>query len=339
MESGENSFFNNRSLLVFLYKYKRFFILSAILSFVLSLMVSYLIEDKYQSTAVIFPTNSSSIRSLLDLNSASRSIVDFGEEEKSEQLLEVLHSERIKNKIITDFDLLHHYKINQKQSITPIYDLHKKFNANFSFKKNKNMAVEIEVLDHNPDTSALMAKAVLKALDEVMDEIHKKRALQGFKIVVNKYDKLQKEVLETQDSLQKIMALGILDVSAQTESYTNAYTEALAKNNTKLATEMQDKLNFLAKNANKFKNLRVRLEYDTERLAELKTLYEKAQTDAEEAMDNFFTVTNPYPAEKKSYPIRWLIVVLSVLGTFIVGLLSLIVFEEIQKVRANMPKL
>ena len=50
---------------------------------------------------------------------------------------------------------------------------------NISFKQNKNMAVEIVVLDHSPDTAALIAKELLTVLDKTVNQIQKERAVQG----------------------------------------------------------------------------------------------------------------------------------------------------------------
>ncbi len=73
--------------------------------------------------------------------------------------------------------------------------------------------------------------------------------------------------------------------------------------------------------------LRDALEHDKKQLSELKARYEESKVDATESLPHKFVVSNAYRAEKKTYPIRWLIVVISllsvlVLSTFIFGVME-----------------
>ncbi len=60
-------------------------------------------------------------------------------------------------------------------------------------------------------------------------------------------------------------------------------------------------------------------------------MYKDAKVDAEADLPHKFVVNRAFPAEKKSYPIRWLIVFASMISTFILALIILIVFEDIKK--------
>ena len=68
----------------------------------------------------------------------------------------------------------------------------------------------------------------------------------------------------------------------------------------------------------------------------MKGKYEEAKVDAEARIQNFFIVTNPFAAEKKSYPIRWLIVVVSVFGALLTGFITIFFYEQAQKVKAQL---
>jgi uncharacterized protein involved in exopolysaccharide biosynthesis len=43
-------------------------------------------------------------------------------------------------------------------------------------------------------------------------------------------------------------------------------------------------------------------------------------------------VTEPYPADKKSYPVRWVIVALCGLGAFLITILTLFIIENRKKI-------
>ena len=161
----EEGYFDSSILYVFLYKYKVHLAVLFVLSAGISALVSLNIQEKYKSVAVIYPSNTSSVaKALISTRFGGKTdIMEFGEEEKSEQLLEILNSDKVKSKVISEFNLMTHYDINPEESETPNHDLYEMFDENISFKQNKNMAVEIVVLDHSPDTAALIAKAVSSA--------------------------------------------------------------------------------------------------------------------------------------------------------------------------------
>ncbi len=334
----DGGYFDSSNLYVFLYKYKFHLGILLILSAVLSTVVSLNIQEKYKSLAVIYPSNTSSLAKALISNrfGGKTDIMEFGEEEKSEQLLEILNSDKVKSKVISKFNLLSHYEINPEETETPNYDLYELFDENISFKQNKNMAVEIAVLDHSPDTASLIAESIMKILDDVVNEIQKERAIQGFWVVKKTYEQLTNEIQTMEDSLSLIMSKGVLDIKSQSEVYGDAYAQAVAQGNSSAVEALEEKLAVLSKYGAPYMSLRERLENERLRLSELKGKYDEAKVDAESRIQNYFVVTNPFPAEKKSYPIRWLIVSLSVLGTLLIGIISIFLYEQAQKVKAQL---
>ena len=71
------------------------------------------------------------------------------------------------------------------------------------------------------------------------------------------------------------------------------------------------------------------LEFETEKLTLVHAKYEEAKMDSESSLQHKFIVNSAFAAEKKSYPIRWLIVVVSTLASF---LLTLILLLEIMMI-------
>lgn len=337
-ERLREDYFDSSNLYVFLYKYKVQIFIIVVLSGLVSSLVSLSIQEKYKSVAVIYPSNTSSVaKALISSKFGGKTdIMEFGKEEKSEQLLEILNSDKVKKRIIEQFDLMKHYDITAEDSETPNYDLNEIFEENISFSQNKNMAVEISVLDHSPDTAAKIAEALLVAVDDVMNSIQKERAIQGFNIVKESYLSLSKEVNEMEDSLAFIMGKGVLDVNSQSEVYGDAYAVAISKGNKAAEKALGEKLELLSKYGAQNISLRVALGNERQRLSALKGKYEEAKIDAESRLQNFFTITSPFAAEKKSYPVRWLIVVMSVLGALFTGGITIVLYEQFQKLRTQL---
>lgn len=342
MESGkesiENEYFDSSSLYVFLYKYKIQIFVIVVLSALVSALVSLNIKEKYKSVAVIYPSNTSSVaKALISPKFGGKTdIMEFGEEEKAEQLLEILNSDKVKRQIIEEFNLMSHYQINLEETETPNYDLHEIFEENISFKRNKNMAVEIAVLDHSADTAAKIATSLLRVLDDVTNQIQKERAIQGFEIVKTAYLNLSNEVKSMEDSLAFIMGKGVLDVKSQSEVYGDAYAQAISTGNKKAEEALAKKMDLLSKYGAQNISLTNAIENERLRLSELKGKYEEAKVDAESRIQNYFVVTSPYAAEKKSYPVRWLIVVISVIAALFTGIITIVLYEQFQKLRTQL---
>ncbi|MCK5840290.1 MAG: hypothetical protein KAG99_10600, partial [Bacteroidales bacterium] len=87
----------------------------------------------------------------------------------------------------------------------------------------------------------------------------------------------------------------------------------------------------LAKYGGPYVSLRDALEHEKKQLSLLKTKYEEAKVDAEEELPQKFVVSSAYKAEKKSYPIRWLIVLVTTLAAFMFTVLVVIIIENITK--------
>jgi uncharacterized protein involved in exopolysaccharide biosynthesis len=71
---------------------------------VVSVVVSFLLTPIYRSTAIVFPAATSTV-SFSEQRNAKAAAMDFGEEEQAEQLVQILQSSRIRDKIVSKFDL------------------------------------------------------------------------------------------------------------------------------------------------------------------------------------------------------------------------------------------
>ena len=308
-----------------------------ITSLVISTVVAFIIPVKYQSLTVVYPSNTSSIAKAL-INSdfgGKNDIMEFGEEEKTEQLLEILKSEQVRSQIISEFNLMNHFGISPDHTSTPYTDLLKQYERNIQFKRNINMAVEIEVYDQNRDTAAAIANRIVEVTDEVMNKIQKERSIQGFEIVKKAYQEKVNEISLMEDSLEKIMIKGVLNVKSQSEAYTDAYAKALAGANKPGIKALESKMAVLSKYGSQFMALKENLENERLKLSDLRAKYDEAKVDAEERLQNLFIVTRAYPAEQRSYPVRWLIISLSTIGTLLVAFLSILLFEQIQLIKTK----
>jgi len=319
---------NSNGIFHFLRRRRNVLLITSVLAFISSIIFSLLIEDKYESSVVLFPSTTTSIsRALLnDENYKEKDFLEFGQEEEAEQLIQLLNSDTIRNYIIKKFDLMNHYNINPEAEYRRT-ELYEEYTSNIDFYRTKFMSVKIEVYDTDREYAAQIANEITKKVDEVRNDMLQKAAKQGFIIVKKEYESLVSEINRMEDTLNQIRAKGVQDYETQVEVLSNQYGAALVKGNNTAAEALENKLDTISKYGGKYLSLILQMEYEREKLSDLRKVYTEARVNAESTIDQTFIVNKAYPSEKASYPIRWLIVVASTIATFLFTMIVLILFD------------
>jgi uncharacterized protein involved in exopolysaccharide biosynthesis len=117
---------------------------------------------------------------------------------------------------------------------------------------------------------------------------------------------------------------------------TGVYYQALAENNTRAVTQLQMQLDTLAKYGSASKSMTENLEFLRERLILLRGKYDEIKVDATKDLTWKFVVNEAVPSEKKAYPIRWLIVVVSTLASLLLAVLVIIGIENYNQYAAKL---
>lgn len=325
---------NSGNLIVFFYNWRKPLILMTLLALVSSIIVSLLIENKYESTVVLFPTTTSSISKaiLSENNNGKEDILRLGEEEEAEQMLQILHSDEIRNRIIEKYNLAAHYEIDEDEEFQ-YTKLQKEYESNVTFKRTKFMSVEINVLDKDPDTAAFIANDIAALLDTVKNKMRREIAVEALSIVQNEHDAQVDYINALEDSLRMMRSMGIINVRAQSERLTEQMATAILEGKSKAANDLKLQLDTLSKYAGVFTSLEDEKVLEKKRLSMVRSKLREAEVDANQSLQHKFIVNNAFPAEKKSYPIRWLIVAVSTFATFLLTLVCILFMESIKSIK------
>jgi len=324
--------FDSSKLVLFLLTWRKPLLIILLLSLVLSFIFSssWFITPKFQSTVIMFPTSSNSIsKALLSENPGAKSdILEFGEDAQTEQMLQILNSSKIRSRVVTKFDLFKHYGIDPKSEYRNTR-LQREYDGNITFKRTEFMAVKISVLDKDPQMAADIANSIADLLDSVKNDMQRDRAMQGFKIVEAEYMSLKNEVKQMEDSLSALRKLGVNDYETQAEMMNQQLAIEIAKNNTHGIKALEEKLSILSQYGGPYVSLRDALEYEKKQLSLVKSKYDEARIDAHESLPQKFVVESAYKAEKKAYPIRWLIMLTTTFSALLMAVVLIILFEKI----------
>ena len=338
MENNKKlSDFDSTNLIGFLYIKRKPIFLMTLLAIIVSAIgsSSLFITPKYKSTLIMFPTTTSSIsKALLATNNVQGKydITEFGEEEQAEQMLQILNSDEIRSKVVEKYDLMNHYNVDSDDQFK-YTKLFKEYESNITFRRTEFMSVKVEVLDSDPQIAANIANDIGALVDTVKNRMQKERAMQGFKIVESEYLKMNQEIQTMEDSLTKIREKGVNDYESQAEVFNAQYAIALQKGDKAGIKALEDKLENISKYGGAYVSLSEILELDREQFRLLKVKFEEAKVDAQENITHKFLLNNAYPAEKKSYPIRWLIVAVSTVSAFLFSIVLIVGYESFKSIK------
>jgi capsular polysaccharide biosynthesis protein len=342
LNNSTNSSADSFRVAFFLYKWRKALTILGLSAAILSAFFSspIFITPLFKSMVIMYPASSNSVsKSLLNENAvADQDILQFGEDAQTEQMLQILNSSRIRDKVISRFDLARHYGIEPgaKYHQTRLY---KKFSSNITFKRTEYMAVKVTVLDKDPQMAADIANEIAALLDTVKNDMQKERAMQGFKIVETEYLSLKNEVAQMEDSLSQLMKLGINDYETQAEMLNQQLALEIAKGNIRGERALEAKFKILSQYGSAYMSIRDALELEKEQLSYIKARYEEARIDAFEDIPQKFIVENAYKAERKAYPVIWIIMIFSTLTALLTGMLIIFFVEKkpefLQKLRQN----
>ena len=317
-----NSEYNNSVLFGLLLRWWKELLGVAILALVLSALFSspFIITPKYKSFAVLYPAN----------------VIPMGVETPTEQMLQVLESDNVRDSIVKLYNLYETYGIDPEAPASTTA-LIREYQSNVTFRKTEYESVVIEVLDADPVKARDMVNSVIYFFNRKERLLQQEKAMELVKILQEQVAKKKTEM----DSAEAVLAgirqqYGILDYSLQTEYATERYLEVISTpGKQSAAKEIEPLLNALKEKGGDFISLnehlwRIRGSYNN-----LKEQMEAAVRDVEKDLTYCNVITNPVVADKKAYPIRWLIVLVSVAGTLLMTLLFLSILENVRGAAAK----
>jgi uncharacterized protein involved in exopolysaccharide biosynthesis len=338
-QSSEFSF-SSFGFISFLVKWWKHIAIATMIGAVASIVISLMMKDRFKSTVIFYPTTTNSIsKALLDVTGGSKQdFLAFGEEAEAEQALQILESDEIREWVIRQYDLYKHYDIDTASNFAKT-KMMKKFARNVSFRRTEFNSVEISVLDENPKVAAGMANDIAARLDSVKNKIQKERAIEGLKIVEAEYNTLKSEITKMADSLDKIRSLGINDYTSQSEVINQEYAVALSKGNQSAIKALEEKIAMLSKYGGAYMTLTENLEIFRKQLSEIKLKYDQARVDAERNVPYKMVVNYAYPADRKTFPKRSMIVIGATLATFCMSIFFLIGLENWKRYKLEIEKI
>jgi uncharacterized protein involved in exopolysaccharide biosynthesis len=314
MENAKQTDYNFSSvdLLIYIWKKRAILIGVGLITGIASIIISLLITPMFKSQVIMFPASNASIsRDLLSQAYSGRQYVyGFGEEQEAEQLLQVLNSEPIRSRIIQKYNLMEHYEIRSEEKF-PLTRLQEVYNSNIHFRLTEYMSVEIAVMDRDPAFAANIANDISALVDTVFNSMKKERAREALRLVEREYLEAAQRLTALRDSMDYLST----QVSENMKTSGNT-TSNLIKT--------------ISQNGALYISMWNMIRSETTLVTNLSLKYKEARLEAEQNLPHKFVVEQAYPSEKKVYPRKSLIVIVSTLASLLFALILLIVIDNIR---------
>ncbi|GAB5416861.1 MAG: hypothetical protein Crog4KO_17280 [Crocinitomicaceae bacterium] len=183
---------NNKGIL-FLFKYRKLWILSLIIGAALGCGLTFIMSPKYMSTAIVYPYNSQTRDDLI-------SNPQFGYEVESEQLMQLLNSKSMRDRTIKKFKLYEYYDIDtNKRSWNS--EITRRYVKDVVFLRSKFLSVVINVTLEDPELAANVANYQVEEVDRYRASIFKANRIADLEKSKAVMEKNGETLQELQDSI------------------------------------------------------------------------------------------------------------------------------------------
>jgi len=309
-----DNFFNSKNIVDILLKWKLHLAIIVVVTVAVSAIISspLVITPLYKSYTVVYPSN----------------ISPYSDENETEQMVQILQSRDIRDSVIMKFDLASHWKVDSSYQYF-MSTLDWLFMQRVKVSKTPYEAVSIQVWDPDPRMACDVVNGMLQFYNTKVRSMHKEK----FREVVTNYEELvayKKKSLDSLADRAKELGLnyGLMDYTGQTREVMRALLGT--GGSVSRMAEAQKYRKALEEKGGEMKLIEEMMTSESEGYTVFKLDYDRALLDYNRNYTFVNILTRPYPADKKDYPIRWLIVVGSLVA---VMFLSILVIGAIEKSR------
>jgi hypothetical protein len=209
---------------------------------------------------------------------------------------------------------------------------------NIKIDKTKFESVEINVWDTDPIIASNIADSLIAKMHKKARQLQRDKSAEVVVIIKSQLDLKKAEMDSMENNLIEIRThFGILDFEEQVNSFSRVYYTELAAGRAgpltnrpieKVMENLQSKGGEYA--STKEHLWRVRGTYN-----DLKVQYENILKDLTKELTYSNIITNPVPAEKKSYPVRSLIVLMFTGSMLLLSFIVLVIYENSKRMEHN----
>ncbi|MCO5232232.1 MAG: hypothetical protein LC105_01300 [Chitinophagales bacterium] len=257
----------------------------------------------YQSKMVFYPANPATNDRGVLFSEGSTVVDNFGSKDDINRFLAIANSKELTKFMVDSFNLRKHYGIKEKG----YYYVGREFSSNYKAIRNDLGAIELKILDTDPELAAKMVKAAVNQIDK------------SYRLILSENKKTTYEILnnEAEWAGRKLRALA--------DSLNQAKKGAVFSYDKDGNLLGEEKLRMLDK---EFQN-------QNAYIGTLYSISNQFNISMSDRYPTIYVVEDASIAEKKTKPVRWLIVLFTAIGSFLAATIVIILLELLKHAKLS----
>ena len=327
-------------------RWKNLILVAVVLAAVVSIVVALLLPNVYKSTAIFIPTNPQTADP--DRLVEGTKLELSGRSEDLDRVITIGESQPVALYVIRKFNLYKHYKVGDPGTDASDDAVLREFTGNLDITHNERDAIELTFRDEDKLLAARIANDLVNAIDSVNQQLTLENRRKVLGLYSSRYEYLKdvfeqsrvqlvaarnrygiygleqqgrymaKQLIETEGALRVAEGGGPGSVPGLRRAlYALTHTDGGNRVNIESYVRGADSLSMFTSRVTDLQT----------RLVAARAAFETAEITLKSKVSSLYMVQKAYPATKKSAPVRWLIVVSSVLVTFGLSVLLVALLE------------
>ena len=275
---------------------------------------SYTIDNRFKSTAVVYPVN----------------IFPLSDESETEQMMQLFQFVEIRNAVIDKFKL---YERDELVPGAPEYRhwVNLLYDERVSISATRFESVEITCQDEDPEVAKQMVEEIIAQFNAKNRQINSQLHQEYFEMKEGEMARFL-GIIDSLKTRQSALREGsiILDIEGQSESLTKSYLDLLARgSNQARLRELKDLMRDVGEKGGEISLISTMIEGLGEYYSVLMEDYNKEAAKINDQLSYAQVIVTPEEADKKSYPVRWIIVVISFIASIFLSMIFFAIRERL----------
>lgn len=212
-----------------LFKWKKFLITLTAIAAVGSIIIAMVLPVFYQATTLFYAASPDLAMPERIFGTSNEAMEYYGEEEDIDRILTIAESNELANFLIDSFGLYEHYDIDQKD-IKSSYYVKETFYGLYDVKKTKYDAIELSIEDEDPELAAKIANTARLKIDAFAQRLVKQSQAQVLATYESSIAENQNLINILNDSLRHVRTeFGVFNSETQSELLATLSAQSEAK--------------------------------------------------------------------------------------------------------------
>jgi uncharacterized protein involved in exopolysaccharide biosynthesis len=302
-----SNYFDNTSMIKAVLKWKWHIIIITVVAAVLGAIFSgpSFITPMYKSEAILYPSNVSA----------------YSDETFTEQMLQIMQSNEIMDSVVERFDLIDHYKISKGYPYWKTV-LIGEYRDNVRISRTPYDAVLIKVLDKNPEIACAMVNEIIRLYNQKVGTLHKIKRFETVNMFKRQLEEKQHYLDSLKDRMTELSSeYGLLDYEAQSREVAKHLVSKKGKDDDDFVENMEQY-------GPEMIMLKQLIKYESQAYSTVKVDYEQELRFYNADMTFSNVISEPFVADKKTYPVRWVVVALCGLAACFISIMVVYIMES-----------